>query len=128
MAYHPIGGRLIPEKLVQLDNLLSTIPGCECRVAPNETLYIINLTADEAAAVLDATADGAKTLFETSVACIGASICQQGVRDSQSVCSALCRPCGRLTSGRCPAQSLHFRLHVQLLRPPGRSHRLPGHG
>ena len=44
MAYHPIGGRLIPEKLVQLDNLLSTIPGCECRVAPNETLYIINLT------------------------------------------------------------------------------------
>ena len=77
--------RLIPEKLVQLDNLLSTIPGCECRVAPNETLYIINLTADEAAAVLDATADGAKTLFETSVACIGASICQQGVRDSQSV-------------------------------------------
>ena len=85
MAYHPIGGRLTPEKLVQLDNLLSTIPGCECRVAPNETLYIINLTADEAAAVLDATADGAKTLFETSVACIGASICQQGVRDSQSV-------------------------------------------
>ena len=85
VAYHPIGGRLIPEKLVQLDNLLSTIPGCECRVAPNETLYIINLTADEAAAVLDATADGAKTLFETSVACIGASICQQGVRDSQSV-------------------------------------------
>lgn len=51
VAYHPIGGRLIPEKLVQLDNLLSTIPGCECRVAPNETLYIINLTADEAAAV-----------------------------------------------------------------------------
>ena len=85
VAYHPLGGRLIPEKLVQLDNLLSTIPGCECRVAPNETLYIINLTADEAAAVLDATADGAKTLFETSVACIGASICQQGVRDSQSV-------------------------------------------
>lgn len=85
VTYHPIGGRLFPEKLVQLDNLLSTIPGCECRVAPNETLYIINLTADEAAAVLDATADGAKTLFETSVACIGASICQQGVRDSQSV-------------------------------------------
>lgn len=35
--------------------------------------------------MLDATADGAKTLFETSVACIGASICQQGVQDSQSV-------------------------------------------
>ncbi|MFR9230336.1 MAG: hypothetical protein ACLVJT_05910 [Subdoligranulum sp.] len=74
-----------PGKTGAADNLLSTIPGCECRVAPNETLYIINLTADEAAAVLDATADGAKTLFETSVACIGASICQQGVRDSQSV-------------------------------------------
>ena len=35
-----------------------------------------------------ATEDGARTEFESSVACIGASICQQGVRDSQAVLAA----------------------------------------
>lgn len=60
----------------------------ECRIAPHETIYIINLTADEAKKVLAATADGAQTAFENSVACIGASICQQGVRDSQAALRA----------------------------------------
>ena len=35
--------------------------------------------------VLDATDDGAETLFETSVSCIGATICQVGLRDSQGL-------------------------------------------
>lgn len=84
VAYHPIGGCLPKGKPAQLQALLAAMPEVECRVAPNETLYIINLTADEAARVLEATADGAATEFERSVACIGASICQQGVRDSQA--------------------------------------------
>lgn len=46
-------------------------------------MYIINCTADEARRILAVTEDGAKTLFETSVACIGNSICQVGARDSQ---------------------------------------------
>ena len=86
VAYHPIGGRLIPEKLVQLDNLLSTIPGCECRVAPNETLYIINLAAD------------ASALPSASRACGTAS----------PFCSALCRPCGRLTFRTVPCPKSAF--------------------
>ena len=84
VAYHPIGGCLPKGKPAELDALLRGMPGAECRVAPNETLYIVNLTAQEAAQVLEATADGAASEFERSVACIGASICQQGVRDSQS--------------------------------------------
>lgn len=84
VAYHPIGGCLTPEKITALEALLREMPDVECRVAPAETLYIINLTADEAAQVLKATDDGAQTVFETSVSCIGASICQQGVRDSQA--------------------------------------------
>ena len=84
VAYHPIGGCLPKGKPAELDALLQGMPGAECRVAPNETLYILNLTAQEAARVLEATADGAASEFERSVACIGASICQQGVRDSQS--------------------------------------------
>lgn len=88
VAYHPIGGILPTGKPTELAALLREMPAAECRVAPHETIYIINLTAAEAARILEATADGAKTLFETSVACIGASICQQGVRDSQAALQA----------------------------------------
>ncbi len=85
VKYHPIGGLLPVEKPRQLYELLKDIPGAEVRIAPNETLYMINLTAAEAEKVIAATADGAQTEFEHSVACIGAATCQQGVRDSQSV-------------------------------------------
>lgn len=88
VSYHPIGGLLPPEKPAELYALLREMPQAECRIAPHETLYLINLTAAEARKVLDATEDGAGTVFEHSVACIGASICQQGVRDSQNLLRA----------------------------------------
>lgn len=85
VKYHPIGGALPVEKPRQLYELLKDIPGAEIRIAPNETLYVINLTAREAEQVIAATGDSAATEFEYSVACIGAATCQQGVRDSQGV-------------------------------------------
>jgi len=85
VKYHPIGGLLPVEKPGQLYDLLKDMEGVELRVAPNETLYVINLSAAEAEQVLAATAGGAETEFECSVACIGAATCQQGVRDSQGV-------------------------------------------
>ena len=88
VKYHPIGGMMPPEKLGQLYELLKNMPQVELRAAPEETLYIVNLTAGEAGQVLAATADGAQTQFEYSVACVGAAICQQGVRDSQSALRA----------------------------------------
>ncbi|MGM9537326.1 MAG: nitrite/sulfite reductase [Candidatus Onthomonas sp.] len=88
VAYHPIGGSLPVDKPAALYALLKDMPDAECRIAPNETLYILNLTAEEARQVLAATADGAQTEFEYSVACIGASVCQQGVRDSQGLLQA----------------------------------------
>ena len=57
----------------------------EIRLAPDETIYFINLNGKEAEKVLAVTADGAGNLFETSVACIGAAVCQVGLRDSQGV-------------------------------------------
>ena len=89
VKYHPIGGLLPVEKPRQLYELLKDIPGAEVRIAPNETLYVINLTAAEAEQVIGATADSAVTQFEHSVACIGATTCQQGVRDSQGVLRTL---------------------------------------
>ncbi len=88
VEYHPIGGILPLEKPAALYGLLRDMPGAECRVAPNETIYIINLSVEEARKVLAATEDSAKTVFEHSVACIGATICQQGVRDSQGLLQA----------------------------------------
>ncbi len=85
VSYHPVGGLLPPEKPAELLAVIAGMDAVTCRVAPDETLYILNLTAEEAQKVLDVTADGAVTDFENSVACIGAAICQQGVRDSQAV-------------------------------------------
>ncbi len=84
VLYQPIGGAMPTGKPAELYEVIRDMPEVECRVTPDEGLYIINLTADEAKAVLAATADSAVTRFECSVACIGAAICQQGVRDSQS--------------------------------------------
>lgn len=88
VKYHPVGGALPVEKPRQFYELLKDIPGAEIRVAPDETLYMINLTAAEAEKAIAATADSAATEFECSVACIGAATCQQGVRDSQGVLQA----------------------------------------
>lgn len=88
VEYHPIGGRFPVEKAGELYEVIKDMPEVECRVAPEETLYVINLTAKEAARVLEVTKDGARTVFEHSVSCIGASICQQGLRDSQSLLAA----------------------------------------
>lgn len=85
VAWHPLGGQPAPETFCALSDALMKIPEAEIRLAPDETAYIINLTGDEAKRVLELTKDGARTLFETSVSCIGASICQVGVRDSQAL-------------------------------------------
>lgn len=85
VMWHPIGGQPSVEILSNLNDALTDIEDAEIRIAPDETAYIINLTAKEAAKILDITNDGAKTLFETSVSCIGASICQVGLRDSQAL-------------------------------------------
>ena len=88
VKYHPIGGDLPVGKPAELYQLLREMKDVECRVGPNETVYIINLTAAEVEKVLAATSDGAVTEFEYSSACIGAAICQQGVRDSQGLLKA----------------------------------------
>lgn len=88
VVWHPLGGQPAPETLCALSDLLQDIPDAEMRLAPDETAYIVNLTGTEAEKVLAATADSARTLFETSVSCIGGTICQVGMRDSQGLLAA----------------------------------------
>ena len=93
--YQPIGGNLSPEKALLLDRLIETMDQVEIRLTPEEGMYIINCNAAEAEKILEATADGANNLFETSIACIGAQVCQVGIGDSQALLQeciqAVCR-------------------------------------
>lgn len=89
VSYHPAGGIILADMPRRLYNTIKEMPQAECRISPDETLYIINLTASEAREVLAITSDSAVTPFQHSVSCIGASICQQGVRDSQELLSAM---------------------------------------
>lgn len=89
VSYHPIGGCPKPEKLSEIYEAIKDMDRVELRLTPDEGAYIVNCTGSEAQKILDITEDGAKSLFETSVACIGASICQIGVRDSQKLMKTL---------------------------------------
>lgn len=89
VAYHPIGGLPKVTKFAEIYDAIRDADGAEVRIAPDETIYIVNLTGSEAQKVLSVTDDGAKNLFETSVSCIGSSICQVGLRDSQGALHAI---------------------------------------
>lgn len=89
VEYHPIGGDVPLEALERIRDAIADADGAEVRVSPDSALYIINLDADEAVRVRDATEGGAANLFETSVSCIGGTICQQGVRDSNGLLNAM---------------------------------------
>ena len=88
VAWHPRGGLAAPETLCALSEAVQTVPAAELRLSPDQSVYIINLTGSEAQRILELTRDSARSLFETSVSCIGASICQIGVRDSQALLAA----------------------------------------
>lgn len=88
VVWHPLGGRPSVQALCELSDALEHMEAAELRLAPDETAYIVNLTGKEAEEVLEITADSARSLFESSVSCIGGSICQVGIRDSQALLAA----------------------------------------
>lgn len=84
VEYHPIGGRPDVGVLDQIALAIEPMEEVELRTSPFQTVYIINLTGDEAQKILDLTReDSAQSQFETSVCCIGAKTCQVGLRDSR---------------------------------------------
>lgn len=88
VEYHPAGGVLAGEAVRRLYETVKDFAQAELRLRPDGGLYVVNLTAREAQAVLAATPDSAASAFERSTSCIGAATCQQGVRDSQSLLAA----------------------------------------
>lgn len=89
VIWHPLGGCPNPEIFCQVSDALQEVESGEIRLALDETAYIVNLNAEEAEKFIAITAsDTARSQFEMASACVGASICQQGVRDSQAVLKA----------------------------------------
>lgn len=88
VAYHPYGGNLAVDFFEILYETINGMKDVKIRLTPEEGMYVINLTAKEAQKVLEVTADGAQTLFEQSVACIGATTCQVGIGRSQELLEA----------------------------------------
>lgn len=108
VAWHPIGGQPDLETLCALSDALADIPESETRLGPDQTALIVNLTGSEAQKVLAITANGAESVFECSVSCIGGQTCQVGTRDSQGLlaaCVAAVREAG-LPDGALP------RIHI----------------
>ena len=85
VAYHPVGGMVPTKKFSEIYEAIKTVPNAEVRIAPDETIYIVNLDSTHAESVFLVTQDGAANLFETSVSCIGSTVCQIGLRDSQGL-------------------------------------------
>lgn len=85
VTYHPIGGTPTIENFKKLYTAMKEMPGTELRIGPDETVYIVNLTADEAESIAALTEDSATTFLETSVSCVGSTICQIGLQDSQGL-------------------------------------------
>ena len=89
VAYHPVGGMVPAQKFEEIYEGIKNAAKAEVRVAPDETLNNINLNAQQAEKIHKITADGAKNLFETSVSCIGSTVCQIGLRDSQGLLASI---------------------------------------
>ena len=85
VTYHPVGGDPGIEVLERISDAIEDMDGAELRISPDSAIYIINLSGDEALRIQDVTEGGARTLFETSVSCIGGTVCQVGIRDSNGL-------------------------------------------
>lgn len=85
VSFHPRGGIVSKETLTALADAIEQMDDVDLRLSPDEGSYIVNLTANEARRILDIVdQEAAKNIFQTSLGCIGASICQIGLRDSQA--------------------------------------------
>lgn len=87
--YHPIGGTPEIETIKRIYRLMESMDQGELRLTPNQGMYLINCNEEVAKQFVEMTKDGANNSFETSVACIGAAVCQVGVRDSQKLLKGL---------------------------------------
>lgn len=89
VEYHPVGGDANVEHLLAALDYAVTLDQVEARIAPDEALFFINLTADEARKIAELTDDSARDDFRRSVSCVGSTVCQIGMQDSNGLLKAV---------------------------------------
>ncbi len=90
VPFHPIGGTIDQTLFLSLLDYLQALPKAEIRLGADATLYTINLTAEEALHVAQLTDNrGAQTAFESSISCVGSSLCQIGFQDSNGLLTSI---------------------------------------
>ncbi|WP_273419485.1 nitrite/sulfite reductase [Veillonella caviae] len=89
VEYHPVGGDANVDKLVKALDYAVTLDAVEARLSPEEAIYFINLTADEARHIAELTDDSADNDFHRSISCVGATVCQIGIQDSNGLLKAI---------------------------------------
>lgn len=88
VSFHPVGGVVEFLFFQKLQEAVCDMQDVKVRLSPDQGMYVINLTAEEAKKILELTEGGAETAFERSTACIGAEICQVGIGKSQALLEA----------------------------------------
>lgn len=85
---HPQGGILNTNDLNQITAFLQEIEQAQIRISMEESLYIRNLSLDQANQLLDLIGHfGQRTRLERSISCIGVPTCQIGIGESQKLLS-----------------------------------------
>ena len=103
VSCHPIGGVIEDDFFRKLYDVIADMEEVKLRLTPDQGLYVINLTEEEAKKVLALTADESGTEFEKSTACIGADICQVGIGRSQAMLAACIK---RVREEKLPSDAL----------------------
>lgn len=81
--YHPLCGTVSLATWLRIYQVIKAMPKVQIRLTPQQGMYIVHCTMQEALQLCEVMNNGACTTFETSIACIGATTCQSGLRDSQ---------------------------------------------
>lgn len=83
---HPLAGDLTPAMIERIHALIGHNEDYILRFSPSQDCYIINLSAKDAIKVSEGLSEfNAKNAFECSISCVGASVCQIGLRDSKGM-------------------------------------------
>lgn len=86
IQYKPLVGTPPIDVFVKLFDYVGGLEETEIRICGDESVYIVNLTGEEADAVAAIIGDThAKNKFEHTVSCVGATICQIGFQDSSGL-------------------------------------------
>lgn len=86
VVIHPAGGILAIDDAKQLVDFLKQIPNVELRLAMDESMYVRNLTKENANALLELTKSyNPQTNIHHAMSCIGVPTCQIGIAQTQKV-------------------------------------------